>query len=147
MSQSLYLAFSPHGSLPAMLVIAKSRGAGGTTSCRSALLLPARRSAPILREFTWFFGAAAHVGTGNAFQDRFLHQLAIRQAACDATDASAPVAAGDFRRTAWSTLVRWMLFGRVARAALTAAANHVGDMDDSGQLRRAAKTLRHAALA
>jgi hypothetical protein len=145
MSPSLYLAFSSHAALPAMLVIAKSRETGGTVSCRSALLLPAMRSMPVLREFACLSGTAADVDNAAPFQGRFLHGLAIGQAACDARDALVPVVAADFKRTAWSTLLRWVLFGKVSRGALTAAANHVGHLDGSGQLRRAARTLRHVA--
>ena len=142
MSQSLYLARIPQAGLPAMLVIAKGHGAGGTTACRSVLILPSRQSAPILREFDGPAGTADDATRADEFPDRALHRLALEQATRDATEAVGPVAPGDFKRTAWSSLLRWIPSGKFAREALTAAANHIGNMDGSGRLRAADKIMR-----
>lgn len=140
MSPSLYLVRRPQGAVPAMLVIVKGRGAAGLVSCRSALLLPARPCAPVLREFSRL--AAADGEAEGAHPDELLHRLALRQAACDATDAFRPALPGDFERAAWSTLLHRALAGKVACEALAMVANHVGSMDGSGQLRSVARTLK-----
>ena len=140
MSPSLYLAHRPRVAVPAMLIIVKGRGTGGLAFCRSALILAAGGAAPVLREFSGPAGADADAV--DAPPDKRLHRLALGQAACDATDASGAVLPGDFERVAWSSLLRWALFGKVACETLTAVANHVGFMDGSGRLRTAAKILR-----
>ena len=141
MSSSLYLARRPRSAAPALLVIVKGRQAAGLVSCRSALLLAARPSTPVLREFST--PATAGGGeTAGIHPDELLHRLALGQAACDATDAFGPVLPADFERAAWSSLLRRALAGHVACEALAMAADHVGSMDGSGQLRGVARTLR-----
>ena len=142
MSPSLYLARGPRDVVPAMLVIVKGRGAAGLISCRSALLFPARPSAPILREFSRLAAAVADGKAEDAYPDKLLHKLALKQAAYDTTDAFGPVLPGDFERAAWLSLLHWALLGRVTCEALTMVANHVGSMDRSGQLRSVARSLK-----
>ena len=142
MSPSLYLARRPRSVMPAMLVIVKGRGAAGLICCRSALLFPARPSAPILREFSRLAAAVAGGKADGVHPDALLHQLALKQAAYDTTDAFGPVLPGDFERATWSSLLHWTLLGKVTWEALTMVANHVGSMDGSGQLRTVARSLK-----
>ena len=142
MSPSLYLARRPRSVAPTMLVIVKSRGAAGLISCRSALLFPARPSAPILREFSRLTAAVASSKAEDGHPDKLLHQLALKQAAYDTTDAFGPVLPSDFERAAWLSLLHWTLLGKVTCEGLTMVANHVGSMDGSGRLRSVAKNLK-----
>ena len=141
MSPSLYLACRPQSAVPAMLVIVKGRTAAGLVACRSALLLPAKPCAPVLREFNRLAAAGCGGEAEGAHPDKLLHRLALAQAACDATDAFAPAMPTDFERAAWSSLLRWALLGNVSCEALAMAADHVGSMDGSRQLCRVARTL------
>ena len=142
MSPSLYLAGKPRSIGPAMLVIVKSRGAAGLVSCRSALLFPTRPSAPILREFSRLTTAVSSSEAEDAYPHKLLHELALKQAACDTTDAFGPVLPGDFERTAWLSLLHWTLLGKITCEELTMVANHVGSMDGSGRLHDVARDLK-----
>lgn len=144
MSLSLYLAFAPGTTLPALLVAAKQHQPEGIAVCRSALLFPTRQSEPVLREFTALLGTAAGTDPANELPDELLHRFTISQATCDAREASLLIVPNDFKQTAWLTLLRWVLLGNIAYGAVVTAANHVGDMDSSGELRRVAQTLRPA---
>ena len=94
----------------------------------------------MLREFSRL--AAGCGEAEGAHPDKLLHRLALGQAACDATDAFGAAMPTDFERAAWSSRLCWALLGKVSCEALAMAADHVGSMDGSGQLRGVARTLR-----
>ena len=142
MSPSLYLAHRRGSVVQAMLIIVKGRGAAGLISCRSALLLPAKPFAPVLREFSTPAAAVAGGKADGVHPDALLHQLALKQAAYDTTDAFGPVLPSDFERATWSSLLHWTLSAQVTCEALTMAADYVGSMGGSGQLRTVVRGLK-----
>ena len=142
MSHSLYIARRPRSVMPALLVIVKNRGTAGLISCKTALLFPAEPSAPVLREFSMLAATAAGAKAKDVHPDKLLHQLALKQAAYDTTNAFGPVLSSDFERTTWLSLLHWTLSAKVTYKALAMVANHVRSRDGSGQLRTVARSLK-----
>ena len=127
MQHYLYVARVRDSAPLAALGISVGPGRLGTTSCRSALLLPHRPSTPRLHELT---------GPVDAAED--LRALAIKQAAFETRSRQQFIVARDFASATWWVLQYWVVMGMATREALAAVAEHLGNMEAFDWLREPA---------
>jgi hypothetical protein len=116
MQHLLYVARSPEGAVLAALGIALGPSRGGSASCRSALLLPRQPSKPVLHDWVGLSGT-----------EEQLRGLAFGQAGFEALSKGMFVVGSRFEPAPWFTLQRWVLTGRVTRAALAAVVDYLGN--------------------